>query len=960
MSRRCRIFAALSGLAAKQRMPLSRAVTAAAKVFQEAAIPAVVRFGIDRQNGEDIAKIELFAADPNAKCTLKPDYRAKLDGFAVTLHCEVVNSPPSISIGATLPKSLRLSEDDAANWAELMQASSLEDAIVIAQHGREQSNHELGIVRSHEPSEQGTRQAAADRDDLATLSLVANQSPIAILVMDADGATQWANPAFTKLTGYCEAEVIGRRVDQILFGPSTDEKAVRKFEQALRNGHEMSSDVLQYHRDGRTIWVELRLIPIHDDSGKIARWIGIETDITARRQTEEALRAAKQAAEMSNRAKSEFLANMSHEIRTPLNAVVGMTELALTTELNSEQRDYLNCVQSSADTLLGLLNDVLDLSKIEAGKMEIENVTFNLPELVRETLKALAVKAHDKGLELAIRMPMDIPPYMEGDPMRIRQVLYNLIGNAIKFTDQGEVVVEVEQQWTSGDATCLHFSVRDTGIGIPKDRLQQIFESFTQVDSSMARRFGGTGLGLTITSELVRMMEGKIWAQSSLGEGSTFHFTIQLRIAEPPESAPHAIDTVELGGKRALVVDDNATNRRILDEMLRHWGMETTLTEGADAALAALQKLSQTGEAYDLVLLDAMMPQVDGFDLAERIKNRPELDCGPVMMLSSADRPNSAARCRQLGIQTYLVKPVSASSLLEAIMAVFSGHHSKQDAADNSLAASNSITSDEPTRRLKVLVVDDHEPNRKLAMRILQRRGYDCDCASDGDKAVNAVSQNHYDAVLMDIQMPGSDGFSATRRIRQNEQDRGSHVPIVALTAHALTSDREKCLASGMDAYLAKPIHAKELIAMVESITTERSSQPSPNGSSTDPASQAEPASRAKPFDISEALQRMNGETDLLIEHIGFVINDAPQLIRNMRDAIESSDPESLMISSHRLKSLVGAYSHDEARELSYSLELMGKQNNLDDATATLDHLEQLVTQFVSAIQEYALSESVQ
>jgi two-component system sensor histidine kinase/response regulator len=952
LSRRCRIFAALVGLGSKHRLGLSRATAEAAKVFHDASVSAFVRFALRAHNENDIAEVQVVASVPEVTRIvtselLTSERLSKIQDLAATLQCEIIESPPSILLGVSVSPLIPLSEDHLANWAELLQAPSLEDAIVIAQRGRQPPGHEFGIARLHGPSEAAARQAAADRDDLETLSLVANQSPIGILVMDAYGGIQWANPAFGKFTGYAEAEVIGRRFDQLLFGPSTDPKAVRNCEQALRNGHEMTCDLLQYHRNGRTIWVELRLIPIHDEYGKLVRWIGIETDITARHQTEEALRAAKQSAETSNRAKSEFLANMSHEIRTPLNAVVGMTELALTTELSAEQRDYLNCVQSSADTLLGLLNDVLDVSKIEAGKLEIESITFNLVELVRETLRALAVKAHQKGLELAVHMPMDIPQYMEGDPLRIRQVLYNLIGNAIKFTEQGEVVIEVEEQWSTDDEICLHFAVRDTGIGIPKDRLQQIFDSFTQVDSSMARRFGGTGLGLTITSELIRMMEGKIWVQSSLGEGSTFHFTIQLRLANPPDSAPLAIDAEELSGKRALVVDDNATNRRILDEILRHWGIEPTLTDCAGDAMEILQELSLAGETIDLVLLDAMMPRVDGFELAERIKSRPELKCGPVMMLSSADRPNSAARCRQLGIETYLVKPVSASSLLEAIIASLSGNRSKQYVADKTIADGGPIRSAEPLRKLTVLVVDDHEPNRKLAMRILQRRGHDCDSATDGDEAVAAVSQRSYDVVLMDVQMPKSDGFVATKQIRRNERENGSHVPIVALTAHALTGDREKCLAAGMDSYLAKPIHASELIAMVERITSGPSAPPNATDLST------QHNTDAKPFDISEALRRMNGETDLLIEHIGFVIHDAPQLISNMRQAIESSDADSLVIAAHRLKSLVGAYSHDEAHELSYSLELMGKQSNFDNAEATVKHLELLVTQFVKALKAF-------
>ncbi|TWU43503.1 Signal transduction histidine-protein kinase BarA [Novipirellula aureliae] len=950
MSRRARVLSALTGLSARQRAAFAKSVAEACRAVAAAEISASVRFRVAATDEGTLAQVEVAATDAGGH--LPPSAWAAIQAQAESLHTlRLTEQPLTITLGQLAPRSCRLSDEDVAHWTELLDTDSLEDAIAIAQSARKQSTSELGIARSHGPSEEATRQARSDREDLETLSLVVSRSPIATLVMSDDGSIQWVNNAFVNLSGYSEAEVVGRRCDELLFGPSTDTKAVRRFHQSLRNGHEMQEDVMLYRRDGRTTWVDFRLIPIHDRDGKLSRWIGIQTDVTKRRQTEEALQAAKQSAEMGSRAKSEFLANMSHEIRTPLNAVVGMTELALATDLTSEQRDYLQCVQSSADTLLDLLNDVLDVSKIEAGKMEIESVVFNIAELIRETLQALAVKAHEKNLELAVHMPMDIPPFMQGDPTRIRQVLFNLVGNAIKFTEHGEVVVEVEQQWATDDEVCLHFAIHDTGVGIPRERLRKIFESFTQVDSSMARRFGGTGLGLTITSELIRMMDGKIWVQSKLGKGSTFHVTMTLKSAQPPEAAAGAVDAEQLAGKTALVVDDNATNRRILDEMLKNWGVHTTLADGADNALVELSDATQAGHPFDLILLDARMPRADGFQLAETIKNRQDLACGTVVMLSSADRPNSAARCRQLGIETYLVKPVSASSLLEAIMASVEHQNSKSFDGDVTTANGAPAIKDQAEKQLRVLVVDDHGPNRQLAISILQRRGHVCEAAEDGDEAVKAFSRQAFDLILMDVQMPGIDGFTATKRIREREKSTGTHTPIVALTAHALSGDREKCLAAGMDSYLAKPIHARQLVALVEQLIRD--------GQAVAARDDFEQPDRATPaFSIPAALDRMNGELDLLIEHIGYVINDTPQLLHTIRKAIEETDAKSLEIASHRLKSLVGTYSHAEAQELAYALELMGKNESFEDTNETLQRLESQIAAFLIAIRQYAQAQT--
>jgi two-component system, sensor histidine kinase and response regulator len=801
--------------------------------------------------------------------------------------------------------------------------------------------------------------ADADRADLETLSLVASRAGNAIMILGGDGNVQWVNTSFHRLSGYDPTEAIGRRLDELLFGPSTSAKSRQELTTAVQSGTETTTDILQYRKDGTTIWTETQLIPVHDDAGELSRHIVIQSDISKRRQTEDALQAAKESAESSCRSKSEFLANMSHEIRTPLNAILGMTELALATELSREQRDYLRTVKSAANTLLDLLNDVLDISKIEAGKMEIEEVDFNLAEVVRETLKALAMRAHEKGLELAVHMPMDIPQSLRSDPTRIRQVLFNLVGNAIKFTEHGNVIVDIQQQWQSHDEVGLQFAVTDTGIGIPKDRLKKIFESFTQVDSSIARRFGGSGLGLTITSELLRLMDGKIWVKSTYNKGSTFFFTLTLKLADPLKHTFTRLERTELEGIRVLIVDDNATNRQILEEMVSHWGMQPTSCEDASSALRILEESSgsREGTPFDLLIIDAMMPEIDGFQLAQLIQQRPELDTGTVMMLSSTDRPNSTDKCNELGIATYLVKPVSASALLEAILSTLdkdrlTESHKRVEATLVATAASPlNVKSERP---LRVLIVDDHEPNRRLCESILLRRGHSVHSEADGDAAIEACCNDRFDVVLMDVQMPGLNGFAATRAIRQYEQQHGGHVPIVALTAHALKGDREKCLDAGMDSYLSKPIHAIELIEVVETVVcASRQDFRESNADSSNDGSEIE---KVADFSLEAGLKRMNGEKDLLLEHLSYVLTDMPQLTATMKHAAAAGDAKQLEINAHRLKSLVSSYDHSEAVELTQAIESDAKTGDLGEASSRIDRLEPILESFARAIDDYLQS----
>lgn len=796
----------------------------------------------------------------------------------------------------------------------------------------------------------GDRGANADREDLQTLSMVVARAGNPIVILGSDGTIGWCNASFEKLTGY--QDVTGQTFDELLFGPSTGASVRQEYSSAIASGNERTFDAMLYHNDGKTSWAELKMVPVHDDSSELLRWIVLLTDISKRRQTEEALESAKRSAEASSRSKSEFLANMSHEIRTPLNAILGMTELALATDLTREQRDYLKTVKTSADTLLDLLNDVLDISKIEAGRMEIEEIDFNLAEVVRETLKALAASAHERGLELAVHMPMDIPHGLRGDPTRIRQVLFNLVGNAIKFTEQGEVIVDVEQQWQTDEEIGLQFSVADTGIGIPKDRLKKIFESFTQVDATMARRFGGSGLGLTITAELVRLMDGKLWVKSQLGKGSTFYFTLTLKLGDNATPPATKLEQTELDHLHALIVDDNATNRQILDEMMSHWGMHTTLCNEASTALRELESAARENRPFDLVLLDAMMPVVDGFQLAELIRQRPELQPGTVMMLSSADRPNSTAKCRELGIASYLVKPISASALLEAILSTLDrdrlpGRNRRPPELNRDKSSMLKAKSAQP---LQVLLVDDHEPNRRLVESILKRRGHAVQSEEDGDAAIRACRDHSFDVVLMDVQMPRRNGFSATRAIRQHEATVGGHVPIIALTAHALKGDREKCLDAGMDAYLSKPIHANELIDLVESIVVAcAASGREPLGTRSEKETQA----TTNGFSIEAALKRMGGETDLLQEHIGFVLSDVPQLIASIKAAINDQESKQVKMNAHRLKSLVSSYDHREAIELCQAIESEAAGGNLTEAPLRLTRLEELMQEFARAVDDF-------
>jgi len=748
----------------------------------------------------------------------------------------------------------------------------------------------------------------------AYLDALIASTPVAIAVLDGGRSIRSVNPAFETLFGYSAAEAVGAGIDGLIV-PEALRSESGELEARARGGEIVRVEVERRRKDGSPIQVRLSAAAVKATAE--GALVALYEDISDRKAAELAMRAARDLAERVARARSAFLANMSHEIRTPMNAVLGFVELVLDTELAPEQRRALELVRSSSEALLTILNDILDYSKIEAEHLELESIPFDLPKVVHATATLLAVRAREKHLELTVDVQPDVPHLVRGDPTRLRQVLMNLIGNAIKFTEEGEVDVSAAWVASHGERASVRFRVRDTGIGISEQQRATIFDEFTQADASMTRRYGGTGLGLAIARRLVGLMGGELTVTSEVGRGSEFSFTLPFPV-EASAAAQAPGRRASLGGRRLLVVDDNETNRRILRDMLGAEGVAVHEAHRADVGLEALHRAATAGTPFDLAILDAQMPDRDGFELATAIRADAQLARTRLLILTSAGQRGDGERCRQLGIQAYLTKPIARADLIEAVGTVLAGTPSAAGGAD--LVTRHSIA--ESRHTLRILLAEDNPVNQQVATAMLLKRGHQVDVVANGREAVDAVAAERYDVVLMDIQMPEMDGFEATARIRALPQ--GGTLPIIALTAHALSGERERCLERGMTGYLAKPFKAHELFAVVEGR----------GGDGTEPA-----AAPAPPVDVDGFRRTMEeaGAAEAVDGILATFVETLPQRLDALTAATGGDSAEPIQRAAHAFKSAAATIGARALAALLEQIEAAARAGDVAGARAKLE-----------------------
>jgi PAS domain S-box-containing protein len=781
------------------------------------------------------------------------------------------------------------------------------------------------------------------RQSDARFRKLAHSSLIGVITATLDGRILDANDAFLKIVGYSRQAVANSSLRWDVLTPvewrQDDERAIAHLH-ATGTCTPWEKEFIR--KDGTRVPVLIGVTMLEESTNECVCFV---LDITERKKIERDLKQAKDAADAASRAKSTFLANMSHEVRTPMNAIIGLSELLLRTPLNPKQQEYLQLVLQSGESLLTVINDVLDFSKVESGKLELVREPMPVKECVGDAAKALAFKAHEKGLELLCDVKADVPEWIWGDSGRLRQVLTNLVGNAVKFTQQGEVQLRVVlcRHEPQGPDELL-FSIRDTGIGIPSEKLDQIFEAFEQADNRTTRQFGGTGLGLAIVRKLVELMGGRVWVESTLGKGSTFFFTLPCE-ACPPLHAESPQDPGLLRGIRVLVVDDNETNRLILQEQLTGWDLSPVICDGAASAWQALQAALAEGRPFDIVLSDVHMPVEDGFSLAERIARDEPLDPA-LILLSSGQTVEDAERNARLGIHAQLLKPVKRSELWNAIVEALgleSALASQLALSPVPPAAPTATVSQTP---LRILLAEDSLVNQRLALALLERRQHQVQVAQTGKQVLALLEQQPFDLILMDVQMPEMDGLAATRAIREAEKRSGRHMPIIAMTAHALKGDRERCLQAGMDEYVPKPVREMQLWTAIDRVLQRKSSQ---EGAEGDTALVLD----RRVLDWDLALSVCHNDPALLRDIVEAFVEEGPLRIAEIRQAISEENYELLTRAAHTIKGAMRYFGATEVFERAYALEKLGASRSVEGANEALQNLQQELARLMVLLVDY-------